>query len=439
MKPWLQILVALLLAIFVGYLVGTFGRTADGELGAGAAGFAAFSDYIGKLFLQALKMVIVPLIFSSIVVGIAGLGKIEGFGRLGAKTIGYYTLTSFFAILIGLSMVNLFKPGMKDGEPNEKIAQIVLADEEAFARKAGDKAAGQDVEGMSAVADIFKRMIPENVFEVFSDNGRMLALIFVSLLVAFGLIYIGREARDSLLGFFRGLNELMILITNWIMVFAPIGVFGLVAATVTKLSGGNLKELFIPLGTYFFVVLGALLLHLCVALPLILKFVGGVSPRRQFWAMRNALLTAFSTASSSATLPLTLRAVRENAGTSQRVGSFVLPLGATVNMDGTALYECVAVIFVAQLLGIDMSFTAQFMVVALALLTSIGVAGIPSASLVAILVIINNVGIEGGEAFIGLLLAVDRPLDMTRTAVNVFSDSCGAVVIAKSEGEDLKV
>lgn len=407
----------------------------DGELNGTGAGVVAFCEYIGKLFLQALKMIIVPLIFSSIVIGIAGLGRIEGFGRLGLKTIGYYTLTSFFAIVIGLSMVNLFKPGLKDGKPNEEIANVVKANQESYSAKTGDKAKGQDIEGLSAVGDIFKRMIPENIFAAFSDNGQMLALIFVSLLVAFGLIHIGQESGKVLLGFFRGLNDLMILVTNWIMLFAPIGVFGLVTATVATFGFDLIKDIWV----YALVVVGSLLLHMFVVLPVLLKVLGGVSPLKHLGAMRNALLTAFSTASSSATLPLTLRAVQENAGVSKRVGSFVLPLGATVNMDGTALYECVAVIFVAQLLGIEMTFTAQFMVVALALLTSIGVAGIPSASLVAILVIMNNVNITGGEAFVGLLLAVDRPLDMTRTAVNIFSDSCGAVIIAKSEGEDLLV
>ena len=181
----------------------------------------------------------------------------------------------------------------------------------------------------------------------------------------------------------------------------------------------------------------ALLIHLLVVMPLVLKFVAGVSPLKHFYAMRNALLTAFSTASSSATLPITMSSLKENAGVSERVTSFVLPLGATVNMDGTALYECVAVMFVAQVLGFDMSFGTQFTVVILALLTSVGVAGVPSASLVAITIIVYNVGIPNAEAVIGLILAVDRPLDMTRTAVNVFSDSCGAVVVAKSEGESV--
>ena len=443
LKPWLQILIALILAIIVGVLVNSLcalERVPKTVLNDTGKGLVVFFDYIGKLFLQALKMVIVPLIFSSIVVGIAGLGKVDGFGRLGLKTMGYYMMTSFFAILIGLSMVNVFKPGLVDGKPNEKIVSIVEANREELAKDTTDKAAkaeksGGDTKGFSAVSNIFKRMIPEKVFAVFSNNGSMLALIFVSLLVAFGLIQISDASRDALLGFFKGLNELMILITNWVMLFAPIGVFGLVAGAVAMVG----PSIFVLMAKYFFVVIGALLLHALVVLPIILKLLGRVSPRKHLYAMRNALLTAFSTASSSGSLPLTMRAVRENAGVSNRVGSFVLPLGATVNMDGTALYECVAVIFVAQIMGVEMALTTQFMVVALALLTSVGVAGVPSASLVAILVIMNNVDIENGEAFIGLLLAVDRLLDMTRTAVNVFSDSCGAVVIAKSEGETLKV
>jgi Na+/H+-dicarboxylate symporter len=191
------------------------------------------------------------------------------------------------------------------------------------------------------------------------------------------------------------------------------------------------------LGKYFLVVIAALLTHMLVVMPLVLRFFAKVPPRKHFYAMRNAILTAFSTASSSATLPVTMRALQNNVGASKRVSSFVLPLGATVNMDGTALYECVAVMFVAQVLGVEMALSTQFTVVMLALLTSIGVAGVPSASLVAITIIVYNIEIPNPEAVIGLLLAVDRPLDMTRTAVNVFSDSCGAVVVAQTEGEEL--
>jgi Na+/H+-dicarboxylate symporter len=435
-KQHWQILMALLLAVVVGVIINlscAISREPVVVLNPTGQAFVGVFDYVGTLFMLALKMIIVPLIFSSVVVGIAGLGNTHGFGRLGLKTVGYYALTSLFAILIGLSLVNLMQPGLRDGQPNEEIASVIEANAEDYSAAAMTKVEGQHTSGLKSVGDIFKRMIPENVVEAFSHNNKMLALIFVSLLTGFGLLFISTSGREALLGFFRGLNELMLLVTRWIMVTAPIGVFGLVAETVS-LTG---LEAFGLLAKYFCVVAAALLLHLLVVLPLILKFIGRVNPWRHFASMRNALLTAFSTASSSATLPVTMRCVNQNSGVSNRVTSFVLPLGATINMDGTALYECVAVMFIAQVLGMDLGFAQQFLVVALALLTSIGVAGVPSASLVAILIIVNNVGIPNAEAVIGFLLAVDRPLDMSRTAVNVFSDSCGAVVVARSEGEDL--
>lgn len=437
MKPWQWIIISMVLALVVGAVVNatTLVET-EPEMVYTPIGstLIAIFDYVGTIFMNLLKMVIVPLVFSSIVVGIAGLGGTDGFARLGLKTVGYYALTSFFAILIGLTLVNLFQPGLVDGEPNEAIQQQIAERGEQYSGAVAGKLQGQDG-GMGAVSGLFLRMIPQNVFEAFGANDKMLALIFVSILTAIGLIYISSTGREAVLGFFEGLNELSLLITNWVMWLAPIGVFGLVAETTAQ-TGLPIVAL---MAKYFFVVILALLAHLFVVMPLILKFLGKVSPKNHFMAMRNALLTAFSTASSSATLPVTMRALREEAGASERVTSFVLPLGATVNMDGTALYECVAVMFVAQVLGFEMALTTQFTVVMLALLTSIGVAGVPSASLVAITIIVHNVGIPNAEAVIGLILAVDRPLDMTRTAVNVFSDSCGAVVVARSEGEHLFV
>ena len=433
-KPWLQIIIALVLAVIVGVIINqvcAVKRDPTVVLSTTGEGFVEFFGYIGDLFLQALKMIIVPLIFSSVVVGIARLGKAEGFGRLGLKTVGYYVMTSFFAIVIGLTLVNALQPGLVDGKPNDAIKAVIDANSENFTQAVESKVGGQDTASLTSVRDIFKRMVPANIFEVFTDNGKMLSLITVSLLTGFGLIFVGVQSRKVVLPFFEGINELTLLITNWVMVLAPIGVFGLVAKTVSQTG----FEMFGLLAKYFVVVLLALAIHLLVVLPLILRFLGGVQPVKHFYAMRNALLTAFSTASSSATLPVTMRGVRENAGVSEKVSSFTLPLGATVNMDGTALYECVAVMFITQVLGYDMSFAQQFMVVALALLTSIGVAGVPSASLVAIVIIVNNVGIENSAAVIGMLLAVDRLLDMSRTAVNIFSDSCAAVVIARSEGE----
>ncbi|HID48635.1 MAG TPA: dicarboxylate/amino acid:cation symporter, partial [Chromatiales bacterium] len=225
----------------------------------------------------------------------------------------------------------------------------------------------------------------------------------------------------------------MMQITEFIMKFAPLGVFGLVAKVIAGMRSEQLADLATSLGSFFLTVLLALAVHAFVTLPILLKLVGRVRPLRQYAAMAPALLTAFSTASSSATLPLTMDCVEKNAGVSNRTSSFVLPLGATVNMDGTALYECVAAMFIAQAYGLELSFPTQFVIVLVALLTSVGVAGIPAASLVAITIILGAIGLPL-EA-LGLILAVDRILDMFRTSVNVFSDSCGAVIIARREGE----
>ncbi|MEC9056568.1 MAG: dicarboxylate/amino acid:cation symporter, partial [Verrucomicrobiota bacterium] len=281
------------------------------------------------------------------------------------------------------------------------------------------------------MANFVEGMIPTNVMKAASDNRAMLGLIFFSILFAVAITRLPVDSMGTMREFFQSLNDVMILLTRWIMALAPIGVFGLLVPVVYQ-SGG---QLFLVLGKYFFTVLASLLIHSVVIMPLILRYVGKVSPLAHFRAMRTALLTAFSTASSSASLPVTMRCVQDNAGVSKKVASFTLPLGATVNMNGTALYECVAVIFVAQVVGFQMDIGQQFVVVLAALLTSIGVAGIPSASLVAIFIILLNSGIPGAEIAIMTLLAVDRLLDMSRTAVNVLGDSCAAVVVARSEGE----
>jgi Na+/H+-dicarboxylate symporter len=272
-------------------------------------------------------------------------------------------------------------------------------------------------------------MIPKNIINAAAE-GQMLGLIFFSLLFGFFMSRIKSELGSSLKNFWEGVYEVMLMITDLVMKFAPIGVFALVANVMVE-SG---IEAFKPLLAFFFTVLLALLIHILVVMPLLLKFIGGVSPIKHYQAMAPALLTAFSTASSSATLPITMDCVRDRAGVSRRTTSFVLPLGATVNMDGTALYECVAAMFIAQAYGLDLTIGTQISIVVLALMTSIGVAGIPSASLVAIAVILAAIGLPAEG--IGLILAVDRVLDMCRTAVNVFSDSCGAVIIGRSEGEE---
>ncbi len=428
-----HILIALVLATVTALVLrGMLGGAGEGSLGERfVGGTLETCRFIGDLFMRGLKMIIVPLIVTAVVSGITGMKGVEGFGRLGMKTVAFYVCSSLVAITMGLVVVNVVQPGLVDGEPNEAI-RAAFAETEAVADDASrekveeaGKREGKDFLG------IFKAMLPENVVEAASDNGQMLGVIVFSILFAIAATQLPGDTGDSVRHFFGAANEAMITVTKWIMAVAPIGVYTLILPVVFETGAG----LFAQLGKYFFTVLFALGLHLFVVLPLALRFIGKTSPLAHFKAMRPAVLLAFSTASSSATLPVTMRAVQDNAGVSKRVASFTLPLGATVNMDGTALYECVAVIFVAQVMGIGLGIGEQFFIVVAALLTSVGVAGIPSASLVAILLILKNSGIPNAETAVVALLSVDRILDMSRTAVNVFSDSCAAVIIGVSEDE----
>lgn len=412
-----QILIAMVLAIIAGQLTGV-----DGEF----LSFRFYDIYVflGTLFLNALKMIIVPLIVSSIIVGVSSVGNGEDVGRLGLKTLSFYALSSLLAILIGLMVVNIIKPGIENGQP---VAELLALSDDTDVML-------QTVEGrgLGDVADIFIRMIPTNIVSAAAE-GQMLGLIVFSLLFGFFMTRIESEHNKTLVKMANGIYETMMHITLFIIRFAPIGVFALVAKTVATTG----FDAFIPLAWFFMSVVLALAIHVFIAYPMLLMFLAKVSPQKHFQAMMPALLTAFSTASSSATLPLTIECIEKNAGVSKRTSSFVLPLGATVNMDGTALYECVAVMFLLQAYGNELSIATQFTVVLLALLTSIGVAGIPAASLVAITIILSAVGVPI-EA-VGLILVTDRILDMSRTAVNVFGDSCAAVIIARSEGEETRV
>ncbi len=412
-----QILIALGLGAFCGWLTGdetaVFGVT-----------FYAVYDFIGSIFIQALKMLIVPLITSSIIVGVARIGSTGDLGRLGGKTLGFYVISGFLAILVGLVLVNIVQPGVSNGEP-VKDALALTAEADDFAAKAEGGSAGD-------VAQIFLRMVPPNIVQAAAD-GQMLGLIFFSLLFGYFMTRVGHEHASPLHSFWDGVFNVMMRMTEWIMKFAPIGVFGLVAR-IAATVGDNLSQAVLPLFIFALVVVAALVIHAVIVLPMLVRFMGKVRPWGIFRAMSPAMLTAFSTASSSATLPVTMDCVEKNAGVSNRVSSFVLPLGATVNMNGTALYECVAVIFLAQAYGFELTMGTQFIIVFTALVTSIGVAGIPSASLVAIAIILTAVGMPV-EA-IGPLFLFDRVLDMARTSVNVFGDSCAAVVVARSQGEE---
>lgn len=376
-------------------------------------------DFFGTLFLNALKMVVVPLIVSSIIVGVRNMASQDSFGRVGGKTVGLYLVTGIAAVATGLILVNIVGPGT--GE-SAKALTAALPDASQVLSKVEGRGTGDLIQ-------VISRAIPPNVIEA-AANTELLALIFVSVVFGYFMSRMNSQAGDTLQSFWTGVHDVMIAITMWIMRFAPIGVFALVGKTFI-LSGFEALE---SLGLFFVTVLAALAFHFFITLPLLLRFIGGVNPLAYYGRIVPAQLMAFSTSSSSATLPVTLNSARK-AGISDRTTSFVLPLGATVNMDGTALYECVVVIFIAQIYGFDLGLSGQITVVTLALLTSIGVAGIPSASLVAIALILPAVGLPV-EA-IALVLVVDRVLDMCRTSVNVTSDLSVTAMVARSEGEDL--
>lgn len=418
-----QILFSLLLSAFFALLL----LPGSGE--AFSAPFLEVCGQTGKLFMSALKMVIVPLVAASIISGVMQLGADKGAGRMGGKTLLYYTLSGASAVVIGLLVVNLVGPGRIDPE----AAAAMLGQGGATAAEQGllEKVEGRDSRDLIGV---LLRLFPDNIVDAATSNGRLLGIITFSLLFGLCIGKLPPHLRAAQENFWESTQQVMLILTTWIIRFAPIGVFGLVTPVLFNAPVG---QLFGAVLAFFLTVLLALALHAFVILAFALKALGRVPARAHYKAMAPVLLTAFSTASSSATLPLTLKTVEKRAGVSPKTCAFTLPLGATVNMDGTALYECVVVLFIAQLYAATgqppLDIAQQLAVVFLALTTSIGVAGIPAASLVAIAIILPAVGLPV-EA-LGVVWVADRLLDMCRTAVNVFSDTVGAVVIARSEGE----
>lgn len=371
---------------------------------------------LGILFMRLLKMVIIPLVLFSITSGVANLGSGKSLGRIGLKTFGYYFMTSIAAILIGLILTNIIKPGMG----------ITLAD----SRKAFDPST---LNAPDSPLDIFIRMIPVNPISAMV-NGDMLAVIFWSIIFGSTLIRLPDKPKRTLVNFFNAGFEAMMILTGGIIKLLPIGVFGL----ITKAVATTGFDLFRAVGMYMFTIGTGLTLHLFLTLPVIFYLFTRINPIKHFRAIAPAMAAAFSTSSSGATLPVTMECVEKNAGVSNRNTSFVVPLGATINMDGTALYECAGVLFISQVLGFDLGLSQQFIIVITAFLASVGAAAIPSAGLVMIFIVLDAVGLgshPGAALIVGTMLAVDRPLDMFRTMVNVTSDSIGAVVVAKSEGE----
>lgn len=421
----------ILISLILSFIIGLWSNISVDQQSAIPAWFTGLKEsclFVGTLFLNGLKMVVIPLVITSIICGVAKIGSESGFGRLGLKTIGFYALTGFFAVCTGLLCVNLMNPGIVDDQIREKMLSTSTESKSAKIEGAIDHAD----KGLQGLIEIFHRMIPSNLFKAASE-GQLLGLIFFGLVFGFFVARLGPKARETQVAFWESLNAVILSITKLIISFAPIGVFGLVTPTLMQVGFETLGVM----GKFAVTVLLGLAIHALIVLPLLLWILGKINFKNHYQAMAPALLTAFSTASSSATLPLTMDCIRKRAGVSNKITSFTLPLGATINMDGTALFECVVVVFLAQLFGVEMGFVTQFTVVLMALLTSIGVAGIPSASLVAIIVILQAVGFppESIAIGVGIVYVVDRILDMTRTAINVFGDSCAAVIIGKSEGE----
>jgi Na+/H+-dicarboxylate symporter len=359
--------------------------------------------FLGDLFIRALKMIIAPLIIASVVTGIGQMGDASRLGRIGWRTMVYYGLTTLLAVVAGIALVNIIQPGVG----------LEMAYE-----------AGKVIKP-KPLSEVFGAIIPTSMLGAWSAND-MLPTIFTSMLLGLAILVCG-EAAKPLARLFEAGNVVILRITGWIMACAPVGVGALLAATLLDPKLADVGTFLQNLGAYMLTVILGLSVHAAITLPLILWVVTRRSPLAYARALSTALLTAFSTASSSATYPVTLEGVTTGAGVTRSTANFVLPLGATVNMDGTALYEAVAAVFIANVLGVDLSFQQQIIVVVTATLAAIGAAGVPSAGLVTMIIVLEAVGLPP-EAY-GLVVAVDRLLDMCRTTVNVWGDAVGAAVV----------
>ena len=406
-RPWYmrlhwQVLIAMILGISVGLLPG--GEVVEHYVG-----------WVGSLFMRLLRMIILPLVITSIVSGVASAGSGRTVGRMFGKTLGYYLVSSLLAALTGLLLFNIINPGR--GYPVTDTG-----------------APAPELATPSSIDDLINTIVPENFFEA-ASAGEMLMVIFFCILFGAAVTTLPENPRAKITGLVDALFKAMMSLTTGIIKLLPIGVFALLLTTVTTTG----LESFPNLAKYVAGLGSGLAIHFFITLPLLLYFWARVSPWTHMMNMREPLLVAFSTSSSAATLPVTMKTVRERVGVSRRVSSFTLPMGATVNMDGTAVMECVGALFIAQALGADIGVGTQIIVVLTALLASIGAAAVPSAGLVVIFIILGAIGIgDNPQAMliVAAMLSIDRPLDMCRTAVNVYSDSCAAAVVGKWEGEE---
>lgn len=415
-----QIIIGLILGLFWG-------------LFSSAAGITEFTtNYIrpfGTIFVDLLKLIAVPLILASLVVGITSLNDMTKLSRMGGKTIAIYMVTTSFAIIIGLAIVNIMQPGK--ALPIETRMGLMESYSENVEQS--DEAARELLE--RSPLQFLVEIVPENAIEAASDNSNMLQVVFIAILLGVGLIKIPLQKGEILINFFDALNDVIIKIVDFIMKTAPYGVFALMAAVIVDLAGDDLTQavnLLRALGWYCLAVIIGLLLHVFIVYSSLFKIFSKMKLVDFFRAIRPAILLGFSTSSSAATLPVTMDRVEKNLGVNEEVSSFVLPVGATINMDGTSLYQAVAAVFIAQVLGIDLSIAQQLTIVLTATLASIGTAGVPGAGIIMLVIVLQaiQVPVEG----IALILGVDRILDMLRTAVNITGDAAVSVAVAHTEG-----
>lgn len=379
----------------------------------------------GTIFLKLLKLIAVPLIFVSLVKGISSLTDITKLSRIGYKTIAIYLVTTVFATTVGLVMVNIVKPG--NVFPEEK--------QEQYRQKFGGQVELRQ-ESAAEMKDesplrFFVDMVPDNFFRAAGDNSKMLQIIFFAILFSIALVLVPGDKTQVVKDFFDGLNDVILKIVDIIMRFAPYGVLALMAALVVDFSGDG--DIFTALGMYMLTVVFALLFLIVVFYPTLMRIFTKMGIKTFLKGILPAQLVGFTTSSSAATLPVTLKQVTNELKVSKPIANFVLPVGVTINMDGTSCYQAIAAVFIAQVFGIDLTLVQQLTIVLTATLASIGSPGIPSGSIVMLIIVLNSVGlpVEG----LALILGVDRPLDMLRTAVNIAGDSTVASIVASSEGE----
>lgn len=416
--------------IIIGLVLGLLFGIASIQFGWDSTFTINYIKPFGTLFVNALKMIAVPLVLASLIVGVANLGDISKLSRIGGKTILIYLVTTVIAVTLGLVAVNLLQPGKKlPIETRENLMSLYGGEAESKSSVAGEL---KTQSPLQPLVDI----IPENIFAAATDNGSMLQVVFFALIVGIALLQIPKGKGETVIRFFDGLNDVIIKIVEYIMILAPYGVFALIASLLVELAGDDPAkafELLYALLWYSMTVVLGLAAMVMLIYPAIFKMFTKIKYKDFFAGIRPAQLLAFSTSSSSATLPVTMRQVEEELGVSEEISSFVLPLGATINMDGTSLYQSVAAVFIAQALGLELTIGQQLMIVLTATLASIGSAGVPGAGMVMLVIVLESIGIP--TAGIALIVAPDRILDMCRTVVNVTGDATVTMVVASTEGE----